>query len=560
MNKIIDVVLENYGDIYPEIKEKSSFIKKIVEAEEKRFLETLDKGTEKLIDYIKSSNNNIIEGDFAFELYDTYGFPLDITKEIAEEYNFTVDENSFNEFMELQRKKARDAAGEKEYAKMNQAYKYIGDEIKTTKFTGYEKIIDESEILYIVKEDKIVDTATEGDAVVLITKNTPFYAEKGGQIGDTGIIKNKNFKFKVEDTKIINNEVIGHFGKVINGNITTGEKVELIVDGERRKAIRRNHTATHLLHKALREILGEHVKQSGSLVTDEKLRFDFTHYEGISNNTIKEIEKLVNEKILDNLKVITEIKTLEEAKNENVMALFEEKYGNEVRVVKISDFSSELCGGTHVSNTGEIGLFKIISETAVSAGVRRIEAITGIKSLEYLNEIEEKLNIISKHLDAAQEIVIPKILNLLEKINTQEKEIKRLQEKLTSQSIDVFNVKKIGETKIYTKIFEKVASDVLRNVTDIAENKIKSGIIILFNKNDKKVNFIVKVTKDLVDKYHAGNIARNIAKELGGGGGGRPDFAQAGGKIHQKSMILLTTLINLLTNKGMILRSVLLHY
>ncbi|WGS64788.1 alanine--tRNA ligase [Marinitoga aeolica] len=534
MNEVINTVLENYSDIYPEIKEKESFIKKIVEAEERRFLETLDKGMEKLIGYIKSSNDNVIDGEFAFELYDTYGFPLDITKEVAEEYKFTVDEKRFNEFMELQRKRAREAAGEKEYTKMNQTYKYIGDEIKTTKFTGYEKVSDESEVLYIAKEDKIIDTATKGDFIVLITKNTPFYAEKGGQIGDTGIIKNQNFEFEVEDTKIINNEVIGHFGKVINGNITTGEKVELIVDNERRKAIKRNHTATHLLHKALREILGEHVKQAGSLVTDEKLRFDFTHYEGISDDTIKKIEKLVNEKILDNLKVITEVKSLEEAKNENAMALFEEKYGNEVRVVKVGDFSAELCGGTHVSYTGEIGLFKIISENAVSAGIRRIEAITGVKSLEYLNHLENEINTISKTLEVTEENIIPKINSMSEKIKELEKEIKKLQEKMTTKSIDLSDIKEFANIKVFVKVFENVDQNVLRNTTDIVENKLKSGLIILFNKNDKKVNFIVKVTKDLVGKYHAGNIAKNIAKELGGGGGGRPDFAQAGGKDPSK--------------------------
>ncbi|NUU94778.1 alanyl-tRNA synthetase [Marinitoga sp. 1135] len=530
INKIIDAVFEKYGDIYPEIIEKKDFIKKIVETEEKRFLETLDKGTEKLINYMKNTENKIIDGEFAFELYDTYGFPLDITKEIAEENGFGIDEEGFNKQMELQKKRAREAAGEKEYAKMNPAYKFVGDEIKTTDFTGYEKIEDEGEILYIIKEEEIIDSAGEGEEVVVITNKTPFYAEKGGQIGDTGIIKGAGFEFEVKDTKIINNEVIGHFGVVKSGTIKRSEKAELIINKERRQNIKRNHTATHLLHKALREVLGTHVKQAGSLVTDEKLRFDFSHYEAMKPEEIKAVEKLVNEKILENIKVITEIKSLDEAKSENAMALFEEKYGDKVRVVKISDFSSELCGGTHVSSTGEIGLFKITTETAVSAGVRRIEAITGMKSLEYLNDLEDKINVISEHLEAAQEIVVPRILGLLEKIREQEKEIKRLQEKMTSQSIDAFNVKEFEDTKIYMKVFEKVDNDVLRNVTDIAVNKVGSGIIILFNKNGEKVNFVVKVTKDIVGKYHAGNIARKIAKELGGGGGGRPDFAQAGGK------------------------------
>ncbi|SHE51887.1 alanyl-tRNA synthetase [Marinitoga hydrogenitolerans DSM 16785] len=534
LNEVIEVVLNSYGDIYPEIIEKSSFIKNIVEAEEKRFLETLDKGTEKLINYINNSKEKKIDGRFAFELYDTYGFPLDITKEIAEEHGFKVDENDFNKQMELQRKRAREAAGEKEYTKMNPAFKFIGENLKSTKFTGYEKIEDESIILYLVKNEEIIESAKEGEEIIIISRNTPFYAEKGGQIGDTGIIKNDNFKFKVTNTKIINNEVIGHFGKILNGEVKTGDNISLYVDKQRRDSIRKNHTATHLLHKALRDILGNHVKQAGSLVTDEKLRFDFTHFEAVSKNDIKKIEKLVNEKILENIKIVTEIKKLDEAKSENVMALFEEKYGNQVRVVKISDFSAELCGGTHVSYTGEIGLFKITSETAVSAGVRRIEAITGIKSLEYLNNLEETLNTISEHLEAAQEIVVSRILNLLDTIKEQEKEIKKLQEKLTTQSIDVFNIKEINGINVYIKVFENVAQDVLRNVTDIAENKVKSGIIILFNKKDKKVNFIVKITKDLVGQYHAGNIAKNIAKELGGGGGGRPDFAQAGGKEPSK--------------------------
>lgn len=530
ITKIIDVVISEYGEIYSEIVDKAKFINNIVEAEEKRFLETIDNGMEKLINYINSSEDKVIDGKFAFELYDTYGFPLDITKEIAEENGFSVDENEFNEQMELQRKKAREATGDKEYAKINPAFKYIGDELKTNIFTGYEKTEDESKILYLVKNNEIIEEANENDEIVIITENTPFYAEKGGQIGDTGIIRNDNFEFRVNDTKIINNEVIGHFGKVIKGSIKKGEKVILLVDKERRNNIRKNHTATHLLHKALREVLGDHVKQAGSLVTEEKLRFDFTHFEALSKDSIEKIERLVNEKILENLFVETEVKSLEEAKSENAMALFEEKYGNEVRVVKVSDFSAELCGGTHVSYTGEIGLFKIITETAVSAGVRRIEAITGIKSLEYLNSLENEINNISEVLEVTKENIPHKIETMINRIKELEKEVKKLQEKMTSQSIDLSNVKEINGDKIFIKVFENVDQSVLRNTTDIVENKLDNGIIILFNKGDNKVNFIVKVTKNLKGKYHAGNIARKIANELGGGGGGRPDFAQAGGK------------------------------
>ncbi|KAF2955051.1 alanine--tRNA ligase [Marinitoga sp. 38H-ov] len=530
LTKIVDVVISEYGEIYPEIRDKSKFIKNIVEAEEKRFLETIDNGMEKLIGYINNSKNKIIDGKFAFELYDTYGFPLDITKEIAEENNFVVNEEEFNEQMELQRKKAREAAGDKEYAKMNPAFKYIGDELKITEFTGYEKTDDESEIIYIVKNDEIIEDAKEGEEIIIITKNTPFYAEKGGQIGDTGIIRNDDFEFEVYDTKIINNEVIGHFGKVNKGNVKKGEKVILSINKERRNNIRKNHTATHLLHKALREVLGDHVKQAGSLVTNDKLRFDFTHFKSLSKKDIEEIEKIVNEKILENLKVDTEIKSLEEAKNENAMALFEEKYGNEVRVVKISNFSAELCGGTHVSYTGEIGLFKIITETAVSAGVRRIEAITGFKSLEYLNSLENEIITISEILEVTKENIPSKINSMIDKIKDLEKEVKKLQEKMTSQSIDLSNVKEIEGVKVFLKTFENVDQSVLRNTADIVENKLSDGIIILFNKGENKVNFIVKVTKELIGKYHAGNIARKIAKALGGGGGGRPDFAQAGGK------------------------------
>ncbi|MDO7975936.1 alanine--tRNA ligase [Oceanotoga teriensis] len=534
-NDIVDQVILDMGSFYPEIKDKKDFIDKIIDAEETRFLETLDKGIEKLNNIIKDIKTDIISGDIVFELYDTYGFPVDITREIAEDNSLSIDEDGFNMFMNEQKERARSAAGSKEYDSKNEAYKIVGEELLRTNFEGYDKLSSSSKVLYLIDGNSFIDSAFEGNEVDLICSNTPFYAEKGGQISDRGIIRNDSFEAEVLSVKVVYNEVIAHRIRVVKGNVDKNDDVELLVDENFRNDVKRNHSATHLLHSALRQVIGDHIKQAGSYVGPDRLRFDFTHYEGLTDVQISEIERIVNDQILKAMPVITDVKSLEEAKNMNVIALFEEKYGDEVRIVKMGDFSSELCGGTHVSNTGEIGLFKIVSESSVSAGIRRIEAITGIKTLEAFNNYETILKSINNIVDGTVDSVYDKIVSILEDSKNKDKIIKKLESKLATSNLDSFmnSAVDIDGKPLIIGVLEDVDSDVLRNTSDTLLSKVKSGAVILFNKSDK-VNFVVKVSKDAIDVFHAGNMARNIAKFLGGGGGGRPDFAQAGGKDPSK--------------------------
>ncbi|UYO99079.1 alanine--tRNA ligase [Oceanotoga sp. DSM 15011] len=534
-NDIVDQVILDMGSFYPEIKDKKDFIDKIIDAEETRFLETLDKGIEKLNNIIKDIKTDIISGDIVFELYDTYGFPVDITREIAEDNSLSIDEDGFDMFMNEQKERARSAAGSKEYDSKNEAYKIVGEELLRTNFEGYDKLSSSSKVLYLIDGNSFIDSAFEGNEVDLICSNTPFYAEKGGQISDRGIIRNDSFEAEVLSVKVVYNEVIAHRIRVVKGNVNKNDDVELLVDENFRNDVKRNHSATHLLHSALRQVIGDHIKQAGSYVGPDRLRFDFTHYEGLTDVQISEIERIVNDQILKAMPVITDVKSLEEAKNMNVIALFEEKYGDEVRIVKMGDFSSELCGGTHVSNTGEIGLFKIVSESSVSAGIRRIEAITGIKTLEAFNNYETILKSINNIVDGTVDSVYDKIVSILEDSKNKDKIIKKLESKLATSNLDSFmnSAVDIDGKPLIIGVLEDVDSDVLRNTSDTLLSKVKSGAVILFNKSDK-VNFVVKVSKDAIDVFHAGNMARNIAKFLGGGGGGRPDFAQAGGKDPSK--------------------------
>jgi alanyl-tRNA synthetase len=517
--------------IYPELSEKKEFVKKIVKAEEDRFLQTLEKGIDKLNDITNALSDKIIPGAVAFELYDTYGFPIDITIEIAQEKGFDVDVQSFETFMKEQRERARNAAGEKEYDKANQAYKIVGEELKNTVFTGYEKNHDVQKLIYIIKGSELSETVSEGEQAELIFASTPFYAEKGGQISDTGEILSESAVALVDEVKVIYNEVVSHKVSVTKGTIKKGDILSLHINEENRAAIKRNHTATHLLHSALRIVAGSHVKQAGSFVDSKRLRFDFTHFQALSQEQIAQIERIVNTEILKAYPVITEIKSLEETKNENVIALFQEKYGNTVRVVKAGGFSSELCGGTHVSNTGEIGLFKIISEVSVSSGIRRIEAFTGINSYEYVNELSKKVTNTSKILDASSENIEEKAFQTLELTRNLTKEIKRLEEKLAGQSLDGFikNARMINNIKVICGVFENVEPDVLRNSIDIIAQKEGEALIVLFSRSDKVI-FCVKVPSFMTKAHNAGGIAKKIAQFLGGGGGGKPDFAQAGGK------------------------------
>ena len=527
--EIVDAVVEKMGKVYPEIVEKQDIVKEVLKAEEKRFLKTIDQGMEMLEKLLEKGK---IDGRDAFKLYDTYGFPIDLTLEIARDRGVEVDIEGFNREMEAQRERARKALGEVEYSKKEKVFDEISKRVRV-EFSGYDKMEDESKVVALVKDGEEVENLYEEESGIVITQKTPFYAEKGGQVADTGKIEWEGGFAEVVDVKSPVEGLIVHFVRVLRGSLRRGEKVRLVVDKDRRKSIMRNHTATHLLHAALRKVLGGHVRQAGSLVSPERLRFDFTHYKALLRKEIVEIENLVNEKIMEAIPVMTEVKSYDEAVKEGAMALFEEKYGDTVRVVRVDDFSEELCGGTHVSNTGEIGMFKIISEEAISAGVRRIVAVTGFGALEYSRENEKLVDEIRSILDVPKEKIVERLEKLLVQMKNYEKKIKELQTKQLSKSAEVVRKDINGISYAVVKL-EDVSGDVLRNTADNLLSKLKSGIAVVFNVSANKVSFVVKVSKDLIDKFKAVDLAKRIAKVLGGGGGGREDFAQAGGKDPQK--------------------------
>ena len=529
--KVIHSVVEKLGDTYTEMKEQESLVEKITKAEEERFLERLDQGINMLDEMIKSSSKKI-SGKDVFKLYDTYGFPPELTMEIAKEHSLDVDMEGFEMEMKKQRERARFARGEREFVKFEEIYKKIATEMKSVEFTGYTKFEDEAEIKFIIKDGESVKYASEGETVEIITEKTPFYAEKGGQISDTGEMYSCNFRGKVVYVSNPYDDIIVHKVEIIEGTAKPGQTVKLTVDESKRIATMRAHTATHLLHKALKEILGEHVNQAGSLVEIDRLRFDFTHYEAIEIEDLKRIEERVNEKILESLPVEIEYKSLKEAQREGAIALFEEKYGNVVRVVKIDDYSKELCGGTHVSNTSQIGLFKIVSEESISAGVRRIEALTGFEAYNFTREIDDSLDSLSSILEIEREKITDRVKKLIVENKNLKKLIKVLQEENLTNNLDriIEKARSVGDIKLVELVVEEFDNSVLRNTIDKIISKLKDGVVLAFNKKDKSVSLLIKVSKNLTDRVKANEIARILSKILGGGGGGRPDFAQAGGK------------------------------
>ncbi|KPU28047.1 alanyl-tRNA synthetase [Caloranaerobacter sp. TR13] len=551
LSKLSSVVIGNWKEIYPELKEKQTQIKNVIDIEEDKFNETIDQGINILrgyIEKIKDNGETRLDGESAFKLYDTYGFPLDLTKEILEEEGLTVDELGFNREMDKQRERARKARAEKD----SQAWDidiegfYINRE--KTIFKGYNNIRLETEVLSIIKDNKEIKKLEKGQEGILILKETPFYPESGGQVGDKGKLLNNNFKCEVFDTKKGSKGVILHKVIVIDGEVFEGDKVEAIVDEKERLDAARNHSATHLLHRALKDIVGEHVNQAGSLVHPDRLRFDFTHFEGLNKNTLVEIEKLVNEKILQSLNVETFEVSLDEAVKMGAVALFDEKYGEKVRVVKMGDYSLELCGGTHVNNTSQIGMFKIVSESGVASGIRRIEAITGMKVFEYLNDMEKKMNSLIEVLKTNKKEVIEKAKDLIEENKLLEKEINNLKSKIASSKVDdIINEKiEVNGISLIVKRIDDMGMNELRQLGDRIKDKMNSVLVILGSVKDGKISFVAMATKDLVSKgIHAGNIIREVAKETGGGGGGRPDMAQAGGKDVSKIDIALSKVVDI---------------
>ncbi|MFH0260932.1 alanine--tRNA ligase [Vibrio mediterranei] len=510
-HKLVGTLASVMGSAGEELKKQQAVVEKVLRIEEENFGRTLERGMTILTEALDNlGDEKVLDGETVFKLYDTYGFPADLTNDVAREREFTIDEEGFEKAMEAQRQRAREAG--QFGTDYNAAIKVDTD----TEFCGYTGTEGSSSVAAMFVEGAEVDALSAGDKAIVVLEQTPFYAESGGQCGDAGVLKTAAGLFKVEDTQKLGN-AIAHHGELVEGVLAKGDEVDAIVDAQRRAAISLNHSATHLLHAALRQVLGEHVTQKGSLVKPDNLRFDFSHLEAMTKVEIKEVERLVNAQIRTNHVIETNVMDIESAKAKGAMALFGEKYDDEVRVLSMGDFSTELCGGIHASNTGDIGLFKITSEGGIAAGIRRIEAVTGEAALDAIeaqaSQYEEKLT------DAAS------------KAKSLEKEIQQLKDKLAAvESANIMGkVEEIAGTQVLVAALEGADSKNLRTMMDNAKNQMGSGIAFIANVADGKIGLIAGVTKDLTGKVKAGDLVKMVAEQVGGKGGGRPDMAQAGG-------------------------------
>ncbi|KAB3537336.1 alanine--tRNA ligase [Alkaliphilus pronyensis] len=550
--KLVDAVIDMFGDAYEELKEKKSYIKKVIEVEEERFQETINQGLEILNGYIldmEKSDEINLSGEKAFKLYDTFGFPLELTKEILQEKGMDLKEDSFQEEMAKQRSRARSARTDVDTKGWKEDVLASINKDLQSNFIGYEETETKTTVIAIIKDNKLVEEATSEEEVIVILEDTPFYGEGGGQVGDCGELINDSFTGLVATAKKAANDTVLHYVKVTDGALKNGEVVRARVSKEQRHNTARNHTATHLLHRALKSLIGDHIQQAGSLVTPDRLRFDFTHFEPLKTEELKAIEKEINDRIMEALKVKVFQDTLQEAKKQGAEALFGEKYGDLVRVVKTGDYSTELCGGTHVNNTSEIGLFVLISEGGIAAGVRRIEAITGKEAYKYFKEQQNTLNTVSELIKAQQGQVLNRIEALVNDLREKDREISKLKDQLANSSIDeiLSNSIVINDKTIFINNVGDASMDDLRKLTDSLKERLESGVIILSAVKDGKVSFVASVTKDLISKgIKAGNLVKEAAKITGGGGGGRPDMAQAGGKDTSKVNEALATVKKLL--------------
>ncbi len=529
-------VIDESKDGYPELEEKKEFIFKVLTQEEEKFDKTIDQGLSILSEMqeeMKAAGTCVLSGEHAFKLYDTYGFPLDLTQEILEEKGFSIDEEGFQACMEEQRNKARSARKETNYMGADAT---VYDEIDisvTSEFTGYDHLVHTSKIAVLTTETELTEALSDGDRGTIIVKETPFYATMGGQNGDTGVIRAGENEFRVEDTIHLRGGRIGHVGVVTAGMFKTGDAVELSVDADRRALTGRNHSATHLLQKALREVLGTHVEQHGSDVNADRLRFDFSHFAAMTPEEIARTENMVNEKIASALPVVTEVMSLEEAKKTGAMALFGEKYGDSVRVVKMGDFSVELCGGTHVENTSSISAFKIISESGVAAGVRRIEALTSRAVFEYYDRLERTVHEAARTVKTNPAGLVEKLEHIMAEMKALQSENESLKSRAAQDALgDVMNqVTEVKGVKLLAASVSGVDMNGLRDLGDQLKEKLGEGVVVLASEKDGKVNLIAMATDGAMKQgAHAGNLIKAIAGKVGGGGGGRPNMAQAGGK------------------------------
>lgn len=509
-HKLVGPLAQVMGTAGEELKKQQALVEKVLRIEEENFGRTLERGMAILNDALDNLEGRVLDGETVFKLYDTYGFPADLTNDVARERELTIDEQGFEKAMEEQRQRAREAG------QFGTDYNAIIKVDTNTAFCGYSATQGESRIAAMFVDGNEVDTLSAGDKAILILGETPFYAESGGQCGDAGVIQTATGLFKVEDTQKLGN-AIAHHGELIEGVLAKGDEAKAIVDAKRRAAISLNHSATHLLHAALRQVLGTHVAQKGSLVKAESLRFDFSHLEAMTPVELKEVERLVNAQIRRNHTIETNIMDIEAAKAKGAMALFGEKYDDEVRVLSMGDFSTELCGGIHASNTGDIGLFKIVSEGGIAAGIRRIEAVTGEGALDLLDQQQAQYEV--------------KVAEMAAKAKSLEKELQQLKDKLAAKESAnlISNVKEIAGVKVLVAQLNGADNKALRGMVDELKNQLGSGIIMLGNVADDKVGLIAGVTKDLTAKVKAGELVNMVALQVGGKGGGRPDMAQAGG-------------------------------
>jgi alanyl-tRNA synthetase len=531
-------VIDNWKEAYPELSEKESYILKVVSLEEERFKITIDQGLELLmkeIQILKETNKKELDGKVAFKLYDTYGFPSELTEEILKENGFSLNKEQFNEVMEEHRQMARDARKSTGAS----GWKENDFTLNTDKtiFAGYNNLEELSEVIAIVAGSEQVNTINEGQAGIVVLDKTPFYAEGGGQTGDTGEFIADGMLSNVTDTKKFNHDIYLHETSVVKGSISVGDTITAKVNADKRKNTAKNHTCTHLLHKVLKQMLGDHVNQAGSYVSEDRLRFDYTHFEAVDHETLKEIEKRVNEAILSDYLVKTDVLSMEEAKKTGATALFDEKYEEMVRVVSVGDFSKELCGGTHIDETAKIGMFKIISEGSIASGVRRIEAITGRAAINYLQELDKLTDELSISMKTTKDELLSKVNLLKKEAKDKEKEIQKLNNEILKCNISEFldKYEEINGIKLFALVFKDKDANSLREIADRIKDRNESCAVILASDLGDKVLFVSAVTKDLVKSgIHAGNMVKEAALIAGGGGGGRPDFAQAGGKSPEK--------------------------